>query len=229
MTSATTSESLPRDLFAQDERLRRWKWMLSIGVCCIAALGLAIETWGANVKYRFVAKRWGVVVPNALYRSGQISKWMLEKQIQEHQIGAIIDMNGIEPTDEHQCFEIEFAKRTKLPLYRFSMRGDGTGDITRHADAIETIERCRREKTPVLVHCSAGAQRTGGVVAMYRVLVQGWTTEKAREEMIRYDWKPSRDQELIPFLNDNMRTLATLLVERGVIDRVPEPLPKFRQ
>ena len=36
---------------------------------------------------------------------------------------------------------------------------------------------------PLMIHCQHGADRTGALVALYRVVVQGWTKEKAVEEM----------------------------------------------
>jgi protein tyrosine/serine phosphatase len=36
-----------------------------------------------------------------------------------------------------------------------------------------------------MVHCQHGADRTGALVALYRVVVQGWTKERAVEEMNR--------------------------------------------
>ena len=41
------------------------------------------------------------------------------------------------------------------------------------------------KRTPVIVHCQHGADRTGLMCATYRVVVQGWTKEKAIEEMTR--------------------------------------------
>lgn len=38
-------------------------------------------------------------------------------------------------------------------------------------------------RTPVLVHCQHGADRTGTMSAMYRIAVQGWTKEAALREM----------------------------------------------
>jgi len=38
---------------------------------------------------------------------------------------------------------------------------------------------------PVLVHCQHGADRTGTMVALYRVAVQGWNKEEAIEEMFQ--------------------------------------------
>ena len=36
---------------------------------------------------------------------------------------------------------------------------------------------------PLMIHCAHGADRTGAVVALYRVVVQGWTKEQAVREM----------------------------------------------
>jgi tyrosine-protein phosphatase SIW14 len=39
------------------------------------------------------------------------------------------------------------------------------------------------KKAPVLVHCTYGADRTGTVIAMYRIVVQGWSKDDAIDEM----------------------------------------------
>ncbi len=55
---------------------------------------------------------------------------------------------------------------------------------------------------PILVHCKHGADRTGTMIAVYRMAVQGWTKEEAIKEMITGDfgyhtvWK-----NLIRYLN----------------------------
>jgi protein tyrosine/serine phosphatase len=42
-----------------------------------------------------------------------------------------------------------------------------------------------QKKGPVLVHCLRGADRTGTVIAMYRIVVQNWTKAQALDEMER--------------------------------------------
>lgn len=37
---------------------------------------------------------------------------------------------------------------------------------------------------PYLIHCQHGADRTGTMVAMYRMVVQGWSREKAIDELV---------------------------------------------
>ena len=39
------------------------------------------------------------------------------------------------------------------------------------------------ENRPLMVHCAHGADRTGAIVALYRIVVQGWTKEQAIREM----------------------------------------------
>ncbi len=48
--------------------------------------------------------------------------------------------------------------------------------------ALAEIELARK-KGPVLLHCQHGADRTGLVSALYRMLYEGWTREAALDEM----------------------------------------------
>lgn len=41
----------------------------------------------------------------------------------------------------------------------------------------------RPERSPILVHCQHGADRTGTMCAVYRIAIQGWTKEEAIKEM----------------------------------------------
>lgn len=40
------------------------------------------------------------------------------------------------------------------------------------------------KRSPVLVHCQHGADRTGTMCALYRIAVQGWSKEEALKEMM---------------------------------------------
>ena len=43
---------------------------------------------------------------------------------------------------------------------------------------------CNPRRTPVLVHCQHGSDRTGTMCAVYRIAVQEWSKESAIDEMI---------------------------------------------
>ncbi|MFZ6873560.1 dual specificity protein phosphatase family protein [Undibacterium sp. Di27W] len=50
--------------------------------------------------------------------------------------------------------------------------------------ALRAIKAAEKEG-PVLLHCMHGADRTGLVTAMYRILYQTWTKEQALEELMK--------------------------------------------
>lgn len=55
---------------------------------------------------------------------------------------------------------------------------------------------------PVFVHCQRGADRTGTVCAIYRVVVCGWSKEAAIEEMKNGGFKFNPDwQNLVNYIN----------------------------
>jgi len=70
------------------------------------------------------------------------------------------------------------------------------GEI-RDQEIITALRILAAAEKPVLVHCLHGSDRTGVVIAMYRMVVQRWPREKAIEEFVdpRYghhaDWFPN--------------------------------------
>jgi protein tyrosine/serine phosphatase len=58
---------------------------------------------------------------------------------------------------------------------------------TWHAEDEDVVEFLRivtkPENQPVFVHCQHGADRTGTMCAVYRIVVQKWTIEEAIREM----------------------------------------------
>jgi protein tyrosine/serine phosphatase len=197
-------------------------WGALIAGLAVVAAGIGV--WDA-VKYRFLPKRFGVVVPGEIYRSGQLSKWQFVPTIQKHGIEVVIDLNGVDPADEHQAAEIAAYETLGLENYRFKLEGNGTGIVENYISALTTLARCHREGKRVLVHCHAGTQRTGSVVAAYRVLVLRQSPQEAYAELSRYGWNPDTDQALLLYLNGNIRHVAEELVRRGVLDQVPDPIP----
>jgi hypothetical protein len=189
-----------------------------------AALGAGIYVWDEFIKYRLFPKRFGVVVPELVFRSGQISKWVIGDVLERHAIQVVIDLQGHDPHDEHQRAEIEEIRRRGILLKRIPLAGDGTGDLESYAEAVTVLAQAAEAGQPVLVHCGAGAKRTGGVIAVYRVLVEGRSPSAAYAELLDYGWH-SDNPTLPRFLNSNMEHFARRLVECGVLAAIPDRLP----
>jgi len=55
----------------------------------------------------------------------------------------------------------------------------------KRADVVAALQNLRRSsrEAPVLLHCQHGADRTGMISALYRILYQGWSKVAALDEM----------------------------------------------
>lgn len=204
-----------------------WKRRLIIaGVAAVLIAGYA--WWECGLEYRFIAKRFGVVVPGKVFRSGQISQWMIEKTLVQYEIREIIDFSGLDPKDEHQSAEIAAAKRLNITIHRLPMRGNGTGDVRNYSRALEIIERAKQNGRPILVHCQAGSNRTGAAIAFYRLLIEKRSPQEVVQEMRRYKYRPKDSQVLLKYINRNLPVVAKTLVAHKVLKTMPTEFPRLK-
>ena len=112
-------------------------------------------------------------VDHHLYRSQQptLSDVAL---LQRLQIGTIINLR-------HSQTDQDLSGIAPLTLIHVPMQtwAISSAEI---AQALLQINR-NRPQSGVLVHCQHGADRTGVVIAMYRIIYQHWTINAARDEM----------------------------------------------
>jgi protein tyrosine/serine phosphatase len=204
-------------------RRARWPWVV---LFVVILLGIATPVaWNNGVREALFPKNFGVVEPGRLYRSGQISHWQVEKTLRKNDIKVIVALSG---SGGHRAdLDAEAKAVADLGIDRqvFPLGGDGTGQIEEYAQAIAAVDKAERAGKPVLVHCIAGAQRTGGVIAMYELLVEHRPVDEADRQLKQYGHDPHDNPKLIPYLNSNMQQLADRLVQLKVIPKPPDPLP----
>ncbi|MBI1336755.1 MAG: hypothetical protein GC164_07325 [Phycisphaera sp.] len=203
--------------------------LFALWVVLVVAVTVGLGWWWFDgLRYEFFPKRFGVVTPGLIYRAGQIDESLIRETLEKNRIKVIVDLNGREQGNPDQLAEDAAARALGVAHLNFPLSGDGTGEIEHYAEAIAAMKAAADVGQPVLVHCSAGSQRTGGVVACYRVLVEGKSVEEAKREMQRYDWDPVKDHILLEYLDRHMPELVRALVDRGVIPQEPESLPRFQ-
>ena len=71
------------------------------------------------------------------------------------------------------------ARNTNLTLYRVPMRA---GSI-KEKDVVQALKIIHNRKGNILIHCKHGSDRTGLIIAMYRIVFQDYTKEQAIKEM----------------------------------------------
>jgi protein tyrosine/serine phosphatase len=144
-------------------------------------------------------------VSSVLYRGAQPSR---EGMLQLEQMGVktVVDLRGFHddtdklPGTKLSCVTIRF--------YTWHPEDD---DMVRFLKTVTDIN-----KQPVFVHCERGIDRTGTMVAVYRMAVQGWSKDEAIREMTQggfgYD-------NLFPNLVAYLKALdvATLQKKAGIV------------
>lgn len=197
-----------------------------IATVVLSLVGI-IFVWEGFIKDSVVPKKFGVVEKGQIYRSGQLSRWLVEKTLVKYNIKVIVGLSGDSADDLDKNAEKQAAAKLGIERQVFSLSGNGTGDINNYAKAIAMICRAKKEGKPVLVHCSAGAQRAGGVIAAYRLLIEKKDVPFTLREMKHYGWTPKDNPDLLPYLNSHMEELASMLKQMGVINSIPNSLPQI--
>ncbi len=213
-------------------RLRAMDPSSGLMVVVILASAVVLGAGAASDVDQYFPNNLGVVEPGTVYRSGQLDRLLIRQVLEDLEIKRIVVMHSYNPRDPDHVAELEAARELGIDVQWFAMGGNGVGPtdaITtdHYASVVALLAEAQRTHTPTLVHCGAGAQRTGGTVAAYRLLVRGDDPAEVYADATRYDWDPEEDLAWPTFLNRNMRALAEELVKRGVIAQVPDPLPHF--
>lgn len=108
------------------------------------------------------------IIPGQAYRSAQLSGGRLESFTQEVELKTVINLRPPDAGEDWYREELETVERLGLeyhtvPMFHGTPRADQVQQLAR---LIETVER------PFLVHCRAGADRTG-LAAVITLLLQG--------------------------------------------------------
>lgn len=118
-----------------------------------------------------------------LYRSAQPDGPALEA-LARRGVKTIINLRmpgDIDPAEE------AFARGHGIQYLSVPLSGFRAPTDEQIARVLDLIER---STGPVLVHCKYGADRTGTVVALYRMRRQGWSLDEALAEAKRYGISP---------------------------------------
>lgn len=145
-------------------------FLFPVAICRAATDPARNPTWAELVDKPLNLYR----VAPTLYRSAQFNK---------AQVAELKNL-GIRTSIDLREFGSDSGKLNGTSIKRVRVRTNtwSIGDRT-VIDALAAIHRAEADG-PVLLHCQHGADRTGLITAMYRIIYQGWTKEAALDELL---------------------------------------------
>ena len=163
--------------FRARRRISRGAVIAAAGLLLLTLIGCAStptanrpETWAQPVKLEGVPNLYRVA--NELYRGDQPSPQGMQN-LKELGLKTIINLRSFH-SDRGEIGD------TGLAYEHITMKAW-------HPEEKEAVRFLKivtdPERTPVLVHCQHGSDRTGAMIAIYRIAVQGWSKTEAIREM----------------------------------------------
>jgi tyrosine-protein phosphatase SIW14 len=131
-----------------------------------------------------------------LYRGGQPKKGGLKK-LSQLGIKTIINLRG---ASEDTLAEESEAKRLGMLYYNIPMSSIDLPTNEQISKVMEIIEVAELAgNAPIFIHCRRGSDRTGVIIAIYRILCDCWTPERALDEAKRFGmgWMQFRKRNYI--------------------------------
>jgi hypothetical protein len=191
------------------------------------AVGIAFLNFFRIAGFQLRPKRFVVVEPGLLFRSGELAPRLVHDVLEENRIRKVVWMLNYDARKASHRAEKAAIEELGIEQVNLSLRGDGTGKLGRYVDALTEVAESVRAGEAVLVQCASGSRRTGGVIALYQLLVEGRSPEAAYRELDRFGSHPVAETPLLAYLNLNMAEIGRRLAARGVIERVPSPPPRL--
>lgn len=136
--------------------------MLGKALILLAAAALLASCAGPGNLHR---------VDGQIWRSSQPTSHDFRKLEGQHGIGEVLCLRRWHSDRE---------KAAGMKLHRIRM---SAGEL-RDEDIVTALRVIVAAEEPLLVHCFHGSDRTGVVIAMYRLVVQRWPREKAIAELM---------------------------------------------
>lgn len=197
---------------AGDTAVRRAGRGRAAVLAAAAAVGLSAWAWFGWGRPNVFPENFGVVEEGKIYRSAALTPGALERVHERYGVKTIVDLGGFDKDPVGDRVASRTAAALGMERYVFLLEGDGTGNPNAYVAALQVIND--PSKQPVLVHCSAGAQRTSGCVMLYRDFVQGRPLDETYPEASEYRHDPARNPDLMPYLKKHEAEIRAAY-ERG--------------
>lgn len=145
--------------------------------CTIISIIVLITVISALIVY---SNNFYTVTPGVLYRSKQLTDQEFYHFIKKHGIRTVINLRG--KFTDARWYRSEIAVMKKYGLTHLDFKLSAT-DIVAPEKLDSIISLCMASPKPLLVHCKAGADRTGLFCAAWKLSVEGRPPAEALRQL----------------------------------------------
>lgn len=189
-------------------------------VAAVASVALVAWAYFGWVRPNLVPENFGVVDAGKVYRSAALTPGATKRVHDTYEIRTIVDLGGFDKDPVGERVAERTAEALGIRRYVFELEGDGTGNPNAYVAALRVMSDPANQ--PVLVHCSAGAQRTSGCIMLYKDIVHGEPLEATYPEAAEYRHDPAKNPRLLPFVKDHEREIVEAVKGGKQIEGYPK-------
>jgi protein tyrosine/serine phosphatase len=128
------------------------------------------------------------ITPGEAYRSAQMDQDELEYYIHKFEIKSIINLRGKNDGKQWYTEETAISQNYGISHYNLGLSADRAPTSLEIEELLRLYSIAPR---PVLIHCQAGADRSGLAAALWKMVVDGSSKSEAREQLaVRFGHMP---------------------------------------
>jgi protein tyrosine/serine phosphatase len=152
------------------------KWLLT------AVLPLLLTT--GYILYLTATGNFHTITPGEAYRSAQLDSPRLEHYIRKYGIRSVVNLRGRFADEAWYINEIKTCSQLGVKHYDLELSALHEPDPSQVQQLLGIFKTAPR---PVLIHCQGGADRSGLVAAMWKVIVDKQTKANAEKQLTIWD------------------------------------------
>lgn len=121
-----------------------------------------------------------VITPGDAYRSAQLDRDELEYYIKKYNIRSILNLRGENPNTSWYTEELRVSAEQNVKHYDIALSASRKPT---DEEVQRLIKIFRSAPRPILIHCQAGADRSGLAAAMWKVIVDREPKSEAEKQL----------------------------------------------
>ncbi|MGG7517684.1 fused DSP-PTPase phosphatase/NAD kinase-like protein [Allorhizobium undicola] len=174
LRAADMSLTTPENPYMPLVRTRAWFARLAAGLllCLVVSAGY--------LGYLRLTGNFNTVIEGEVYRSAQPTPAMLKSYMARYHIRSVINLRGANPG--RPWYDAEVSAASELGLAHVDFRISARKELSKD-QVMRLIEIMKTAPKPMLIHCQAGADRSGLASALYVAAVAGQGEAAAERQL----------------------------------------------